>query len=256
MPTFVLKIVIYATLACFVAVPAAAKEQALTPHSAEYKVKISLLSGKLRTRLIATDTGYEATHRVDPSGMAKMFTSGIIEESSGFTIVPEGVLPQTYESVNTISRDKERASIVFDWDTGAVTGTFNDEPVEDVLESLAHDRVSIQYELMRDLMNGDETSDYILFDVDRLRTLNVTHVGTKEVKTPAGKFEAIGIRHQAEGSSRATTLWCAEELDYLPVLIERHRKGKLQMRATLRAYTPEPVTPEESTAAAPKTLMP
>jgi len=34
-----------------------------------------------------------------------------------------------------------------------------------------------------------------------------------------------------------TTLWCVEELGYVPVLIEQHRKGKLRMRAELQTYT-------------------
>ena len=211
----------------------------LTPHSAEYKVKISILSGKLSTRLRATDSGYEATHRIVPKGLARMLAGGSIEETSGFVSTSDGVTPVHYVSVDTLSKNKTRADISFDWSTGAVTGTVNGERVESVLEELAHDRVSIQYELMVDLMNGGAGETYILFDVDRLKTLNVTLIGTKEVKVPAGKYTAVGIQHQAEGSSRITTLWCVEELDYLPVIIEQHRKGKLRMRATLSRYTPE-----------------
>ena len=92
---------------------------------------------------------------------------------------------------------------------------------------------------MYDLMTGGPSKTYILFDVDRLKTLNVSTIGEKEVKVPAGRFTALGIQHQAEGSSRITTLWCVEELDYLPVIIEQHRKGKLRLRATLKKYTPE-----------------
>jgi hypothetical protein len=33
-------------------------------------------------------------------------------------------------------------------------------------------------------------------------------------------------------------LWCAPELDFLPVVIEQHRKGKLNFRASLTNYTP------------------
>ncbi|MFQ5609127.1 MAG: hypothetical protein ACE5F8_02540, partial [Woeseiaceae bacterium] len=86
-----------------------ASEQVLTPHSAEYKVKISVLSGKLRTQLRATETGYEATHRIDPTGLARLFTGGIIDETSRFETVHDGVLPQKYVSTDTISRDKTRA---------------------------------------------------------------------------------------------------------------------------------------------------
>lgn len=212
---------------------------ALTPHSAEYKVKISVLSGELHTRLQATDDGYEATHMITPTGMARIFTNGTIEETAGFSPKLSGVIPVTYVSNDSISKDKTRADVRFDWETRAVTGTVNDEPVEDVLAEFAHDRVSIQYELMLNLLNGGLSEQYILFDIDRLKTLNVSNIGTKEVKVPAGRFEAVGIQHQAEGSSRVTTLWCVEELDYLPVIIEQHRKGKLRLRAILKSYSPE-----------------
>ena len=225
-------------VATFGATPALAGGD-LTPHSAEYKVKISILSGKLNTRLQATDSGYEATHRIVPTGLARMLAGGTIEETSGFESTSDGVTPVRYVSIDTLSKDKTRADISFDWSTGAVTGTVNDEAVESVLDELAHDRVSIQYELMVDLMNGGAGDTYILFDVDRLKTLNVSLIGTKEVKVPAGKYTAVGIQHQAEGSSRITTLWCVEDLDYLPVIIEQHRKGKLRMRAILSRYTPE-----------------
>ena len=210
----------------------------LTPHMAEYKVRISILSGKLKTHLQVTDNGYDATHSIAPAGMAKILVRGTIVETSSFTTAEDGVVPTRYVSSDTLSRDKTQTDISFDWSTGAVTGTVNEEKIDDVLEKLAHDRVSIQYELMYDLKNGGPSDTYILFDVDRLKTLHVSTIGEKEVKVPAGKFTALGIQHQAEGSSRITTLWCVEELDYLPVIIEQHRKGKLRMRATLKEYTP------------------
>ena len=214
-------------------------EQQLTPHSAEYKLKISVLSGELNTRLRQSDTGYSATHRIKPKGLAKMLAGGHIQETSEFVWTSDGVVPFHYVSDDTMTKDKLQADINFDRSTGVVTGTVNGEPTESVLEELAHDRVSIQYELMVDLMQGRLEDTYILFDVDRLKTLHVKTVGSKEVKVPAGTYTAIGVQHQAEGSSRVTTLWCVEELDYLPVIIEQHRKGKLRMRAMLTRYTPD-----------------
>ena len=224
--------------AMLVSMPAIADVR-LTPHSAEYKVKISVLSGKLSTQLRVTKRGYEATHRIVPAGMAKILVHGTIVETSGFETAADGIVPTHYVSSDTLSRDETQTDISFDWSTGAVTGTVNEQHIESVLEDLAHDRVSIQYELMYDLKNGGASETYILFDVDRLKTLNVTTIGEKQVKVPAGNFKALGVQHQAEGSSRITTLWCVEELDYLPVIIEQHRKGKLRMRATLREYTPD-----------------
>lgn len=209
----------------------------LTPHSAEYRVKISVLSGRLTTRLDATDSGYAAIHRIEPTGMARMVAGGTIEESSLFEATGDGVLPVHYLSNDTLSRDKTSASIAFDWRAGTMVGTVNDQPVSGTLDDVVHDRVSIQYQLMHDLKNAGAHGTYTLFDIDELKTLNITLIGSRELTVPAGTFTAIGVQHQAEGSSRVTTLWCVPELDYLPIVIEQHRKGKLRLRATLSDYS-------------------
>jgi len=210
----------------------------LTPHTAEYRIKISVVGGKLNTELKATSDGYTATHVVKPTGMSRIFAKGAITETSSFLIAPDGLRPDKYRSTDSLSRDKSRVAIQFDWDTGEASGTVNDDAVLSTMDEIAYDRVSIQYELMYDLLNGEPNDQYTLFDVDRLKTINVRNIGRKTVKVSTGKFEAVGIQHQAKKSKRITTLWCVEELGYLPVIIEQHRLGKLRMRATLKSYKP------------------
>ena len=209
----------------------------LTPHRAEYKVRIAIVSGQLNTELRATEDGYIATHVVRPKGFSHMITGGSIKVSSEFTATAEGVRPVTYHAVDTIRKDPE-AHITFDWESSEARGTVGGDDVVLQLDGLSHDAVSIQYELMHDLINGAPSASYVLFDVDKMRVANVRNVGTKTVKTKAGHFEVVGIEHQKEGSSRTTTMWCAPELDYLPVVIEQHRKGKLNFRASLTSYSP------------------
>ena len=143
----------------------------------------------------------------------------------------------TYHAIDTIGDDLETL-IAFNWDTNEASGTVGDEDVVLQLDGIAHDSVSIQYALMHDLLNGEPDDTYVLFDVDKMRVAEVRNVGTKQVKTKAGQYDVVGIQHQKQGSSRVTTLWCARELDYLPVIIEQHRKEKLNFRATLTEYTP------------------
>ncbi len=209
----------------------------LTPHRAEYKVKIAVVSGQLNTELKATDSGYVATHVVQPTGLSRMISRGTMQVSSEFSTAADGVRPVSYHAVDTI-RDDPEAHLEFDWDTNQASGTVGEEEVVLQLEGIAHDSVSIQYELMLDLLNDNPESTYVLFDVEKMRVANVRRVGTKNVKTKAGRYDVVGIEHQKEGSSRTTTLWCAPDLDYLPVIIEQHRKGKLNFRATLTSYTP------------------
>ena len=212
-------------------------ETALTPHTAQYKVRISVVSGQLNTELRKTADGYVANHVIKPTGMSKLITRGTMDVTSTFSSESDGVKPIRYQSVDTIRKDPD-VDLTFDWTTNEVSGTVGDEDVSLQLEGIAHDSVSIQYELMHDLLNGDPDEHYVLFDVDKMRIANISIAGEKKIKTKAGTFTAIGIQHQKVGSSRIMTLWCVEELDYLPVVIEQHRKGKLKFRATLVKYTP------------------
>ena len=216
----------------------AAAETPLVPHTAEYRIKISVLGGKLLTELKSDGDAYIATHIVKPTGMSRILANGSITESSSFLSAADGLRPDKYSSSDSLSRDKSRVEIQFDWETGEARGTVNNEAVSFTMDAIAHDRISIQYELMHDLLNGEPSKQYTLFDVDRLKTINVRNIGRKTVKVRAGQFEAVGIQHQAENSKRVTTLWCVEDLGYLPVIIEQHRLGKLRMRATLASYTP------------------
>jgi len=212
-------------------------ETALTPHTAQYKVKISVVSGQLNTALRKTADGYVANHVIKPTGMSRLITRGTMDVTSTFSSEANGVRPIRFQSVDTI-RDDPDEDLSFDWTINEVSGTVGEENVLLQLEGIAHDSVSIQYELMHDLLNGGPDDQYVLFDVEKMRIANVSIGGEKKIKTKAGTFTAVGIQHQKEGSSRTTTLWCAKELDYLPVVIEQHRKGKLKFRATLVSYTP------------------
>ena len=209
----------------------------LAPHKAQYKVKISLLSGKLNTELRSIEGGYSANHVIRPTGMSRIVTSGKMNVTSEFETGPDGVKPKRFHEIDTI-RDDPETRLTFDWSTNEVSGTVGPEEVTLQLEGIAHDSVSIQYALMHDLLYAEPAETYVLFDVDKMRIADVKDAGEKTVKTRAGKFDVIGISHQRKGSSRVTTMWCAPELGYLPVIIEQHRKGKLNFRATLTSYTP------------------
>ena len=146
-------------------------ENALAPHKAEYKVEISVLGGRLNTQLATTDNGYVATHTVRPTGMARILSSGQIKESSEFDRVADGVRPVWFETNDTLTRDKTQASIQFDWATKEASGVVNNQDFQETFEELVFDRVSIQYELMSDLLNNSPSAEYIIFDIDELKTV-------------------------------------------------------------------------------------
>jgi len=220
----------------------------LTPYTAEYKIEISIVNGKLNTLLQMTETGYVAESVIKATGLSRIIVAGSIRETSWFSEGDGGIRPHQYRSTDGLSSDHDAIDLDFNWDSREVTGVIDGEDFQATLEGEVHDRVSLQYGLMYDLLNGGEDREYFLQDAEELKVLSITNVGTKAVKVPFGKFNAVGIQHQRVGSSRVTTMWCAEELGYLPVIIEQHRKGKLRLRAVLRKYSPLAASVADSTA--------
>ena len=217
---------------------AASANPSLVAHEATYKIKISLLGGTLRTVVAESKNGFTATSVISPTGFANILLNGSIEESATFSVGSNGLRPEVYRSADTLSKTDKFMDFTFDWDENAVTANINDEPYVFALDGSVRDRVSIQYELMYNLANNISNSHYVLLDGDRLKQIQITTIGKKTIKTPFGSFEAVGIQHQAKDSTRISTLWCAEELGFLPVLIEQHRKGKRRVRAILTSYVP------------------
>ena len=217
---------------------AVASDNELTPHTAEYRIKISVLGGQLTTRLDRLGDGYRAESAIRATGMSKIIARGAIRENSEFGPSPDGLRPYRFRSDDSLTRGGETVDFTFDWDAGEISGLWNGEDFQTAIDGIVHDRVSLQYGLMHDLVNGIHRTEYSLQDAEKFKPLSITNIGTKPVEVPFGQFEAIGIQHQAAGSSRVTTLWCVEELGYLPVVIEQHRKGKLNVRAVLTSYVP------------------
>jgi len=167
----------------------------LTPHTAEYKIKISVLGGRLRTQLQALESGYRAESSIEATGMSSLIAHGSIRENSVFLESAGGLRPAKFRSDDTMSRDEETVDFDFDWEVGEINGTINGEEFHAGLDGIVHDRVSLQYGLMHDLINGIYRSDYSLQDAEKFKPLSITNGGTKQVKVPFGKFEAIGIQH-------------------------------------------------------------
>ena len=232
------RILLAAFLLCSAGSSAAAGS--LEPHLARYKIKISIASGTLETVVREADDGFEVRSVIEPTGLASLLMNGVIEERSQFTVDDSGVRPMVYASEDTLSKEDKFMDFVFDWEENEVNGTINDEAFRFELSGEAHDRVSIQYQLMHNLLTGSDSADYALLDGDELKMLSISTLPARKIKVPFGTFDAIGVRHQAADSKRVTTLWCAEELGYIPVLIEQHRRGKRRVRATLIDYQSGP----------------
>ncbi len=100
-------------------------ETALTPYTARYDIKISVLGGELEASLRRTATGFEATQVIHATGLSSLLASGELRETSQFDTVPNGVMPRVYRSQDPLTKERIDATIRFDWETGEARGIVN-----------------------------------------------------------------------------------------------------------------------------------
>ena len=68
----------------------------------------------------------------------------------------------------------------------------------------------------------------VLYGSDgEIREYRLETLGEEEMSTPAGHFKTIKVQRTQTGGKYTVTLWCAPELDYFPVRIDRHKRGPL-----------------------------
>ena len=207
-------------------------------HHANYKVSVRGIDGILATTVSEFDKKYKAINKLETKGIVSIFMRGSVTESSEFFIDNKKLKPLLFTSTDTLSSKDKKIIIDFDWKNNKISTTIGDTNDQRTSKELIYDRISLKYALMTDLKNNQLPNYYKLFEGEEIKHIEISNVGKKNINVPFGEFEVIGVKNQAKGSSKLSILWCAEELDYLPVQIEQYRSNKLWMRANLIEYQP------------------
>jgi hypothetical protein len=73
---------------------------------------------------------------------------------------------------------------------------------------------------MHDLKMGHTPTSYTVVDGAKIKTYQLIYLGEEIVDTPIGKFNTMKFSRQRPGKKKTITLWCAEDLHYLPIKVE------------------------------------
>jgi hypothetical protein len=97
------------------------------------------------------------------------------------------------------------------------------------------DRLTADIAMIQKLRNGETPTGFDLVDRNEIRRYEYTLQGEETIKVPAGTFQTVKYLRNRPGSSRATLIWFAPGMDYLPVKIAQLKRGKsvIEMFATL-----------------------
>lgn len=219
------------------AVTAHATEDALVPpFSATYKVRYGLLSGTMSLELRRSGGEYVYETSLSPRGVASWLRRGEIRETT--RLVPDGgsVRPLDYTNTDTIARPNRHASYTFDESSQAVSGEYKSRVIDETMRAGGQNRISAHVALIQAMRSGEEISDFPVFDRGRWKDYRFEVLPEQPVETPSGDFDAVEIRYTSADDDRNWSLYLAEDLDYLPVVIVFREGDKTKSRAELTSY--------------------
>ncbi len=238
-----------------IAGPAAADAQdtrpfAVQPFTAVYQLEWhGLIAGYSTITLSEPAPGtYEYSTVNRARGVFRLAFPDALTEKSRFRVARGHVEPLEYREDNGPGRAKQNVSLTFDWAAHRAQGIAAQKRVDQPLESGTQDPLSVQVELMRDLVAGDVPMHFLLFDHDAAKRYDYTREGTETLDTAMGRLDTVIYRSDRPDSDRVMRLWLAPTLGYLPVQAVRWRKGKIEFelhihelkRAPASADNPRP----------------
>jgi hypothetical protein len=228
--------------------PAAAQDVpplTVQPFTAVYQLEWhGLIAGYSTVTLSEPTPGtYEYSTVHHARGIFRLAFPGAISEQSTFTLVGGRVEPLSYEEHNG-SRADQNVSLAFDWQAGRARGTAVGKAVDQPLPPGTQDPMSVQVELMRDLIAGDAPTHFMLFDRDSAKQFQYTRERTETLDTSMGRFDTVIYRSDRPDSDRVMRLWLAPSLGYLPVQGARWRRGKVEFELHIRELKRSPTSAE------------
>lgn len=185
-------------------------------------------TAELAVRRLPDGDVYEFTSTIVVKGMLKLVRPKPAVERSLFRVEAGGVRPLEFWYEDGSRSGEDNVHVVFDWDRGIATINGAQARRELTVPAGTLDRGSLQVARMRDLAAAGTLGSYTIADDDSVAEYDYTDGGTATITTEAGTHTTRVMTQQRAGSSRATSVWFAPDLRFLPVRIEQRRDGEVQ----------------------------
>jgi hypothetical protein len=185
----------------------------------------------------AVDGQYRLTLDVTPGGVVALFTQESFHDESSGKVDQHGWRPQRYVHLRQGGKKQRDYEFLFDWQAGQLRETQADTPPV-ALPPGTLDELTYVEALRRTLAaGGTGFKAPVLYGSDgEIREYTLQTLGEEDITTPAGTFHTVKVQRTQEGGKYTVTLWCAPQLDYFPVRIDREKRGRPQGTLLLKRY--------------------
>ena len=199
-----------------------ADENVPPPFKASFKIFWNGMEvAETHSSLVRLDNdNYIYRSETNSTGLASIFYKLHVVEESHWYLHEQKLKPLSY-SYDSIKKKKERhKKTVFDWENNQAHYIGDGTKLSFELQAGMTDKLLYQINLMHDLKMGHTPTSYTVVDGAKIKTYKLIYLGEEIVDTPIGKFNTMKFSRQKAGNKDRITLWCAEDLHYLPIKIE------------------------------------
>jgi hypothetical protein len=182
------------------------------------------LGDSLRRYRLEADGNWKYRAVTRASGLAKLFFSDTIVETSILKKTATRIIPLSYHYDQTGGKDVIHDRITFLWDKKRIDNSNSNKQYR--IEGNAQDVQTFLLQIMYDLQQHQNTMTYFIADRHDATTYVLTQNGSQTIQTPYKKLETIELVSNKLKDSDQYRVWCAVALDFMPVRIQKiDRKG-------------------------------
>lgn len=218
--------------------PLGASTAELKPFTATYSISVSgILAADADLKLTQLADGrwsYASQTRRRGIGRVFRFAELSMTRESLFRIQNDRVVPESFTADAGTSSDSKDQRLTFDWAAGRVHGIAERKPVDLPVEPGVLDELSVHVALMQALLAGRVPESFKMVDEDRIKEYLYNAEGEEQLGTDVGDYHAVIFRSNRPNSRKSTWFWCAPELGYLPLKIERRNGSNVELSMRLK----------------------
>jgi len=167
----------------------------------------------------------------DPRGLGRLYPIHP-KLTSVLRVTDHGVEPQSFRA--DAGSEDHNADVTFNWQIGRATGSYEGTKVDMPIKSGIQDDLSVQIELIFDLLRGKTPDNLSMIDRNTVRDYRYQREGEETISTPFGQVATVIYSSQHAGSPRITRFWCAPSMGYVPMRVEQKRIDKVEWTMEIR----------------------
>lgn len=197
-----------------------------TLFEADYVIKMKGASvAKMKRRFTRLENGaYRYHSETKTTGLLSIFRKDRIIETSNWQLENHKLIPLDYYYSHSGGKKKRLVNISFDWDKSRITNSIDGSSWKMPTSPNVMDKLLYQLAIMYDLQAGNELLRYTVADGGKTKIYNFEILGEEVLSTPLGQLDTLKLERHKPNSRRKSTLWCAKQLQYLPVKVENVEK--------------------------------